>query len=176
MSSKNFITDNFLLSNKYAEELYHTYAANQPIIDYHNHLPPAEIAANRSFENISQVWLNGDHYKWRAMRTMGVNEKFITGDASDKEKFETWAKTVPHTLRNPLFHWTHLELKRYFGVDEILSEKNASFIYENVNAQLQQPENSCRGLLKKMNVETLCTTEDPKNITRIWQKVTSTLK
>ncbi len=161
MSSKKFITNNFLLSNKYAEELYHTYAAPQPIIDYHNHLPPGEIAGNRSFDNISQVWLHGDHYKWRAMRTMGLDEKFITGEASDQEKFEAWAKTVPHTLRNPLYHWTHLELKRYFGVDELLNEKNAASIYENVNAQLQQPENSCRGLLEKMNVESLCTTEDP---------------
>ena len=161
MSTKTFITDNFLLENKYAEELYHSYAKNQPIIDYHNHLPPAQIAADTQFENISRVWLNGDHYKWRAMRTMGVNEKFITGNASDKEKFEAWGKTVPHTLRNPLYHWTHLELKRYFGIDELLNESNASSIYENVNAQLQQKENSVRGLLNKMNVETLCTTEDP---------------
>ena len=161
MSTKTFITDNFLLENKYAEELYHSYAKNQPIIDYHNHLPPAQIAADTQFENISRVWLNGDHYKWRAMRTMGVNEKFITGNASDKEKFEAWGKTVPHTLRNPLYHWTHLELKRYFGIDELLNENNASSIYENVNAQLQQKENSVRGLLNKMNVETLCTTEDP---------------
>ena len=161
MSTKTFITDNFLLENKYAEELYHSYAKNQPIIDYHNHLPPAQIAADTQFENISRVWLNGDHYKWRAMRTMGVNEKFITGNASDKEKFEAWGKTVPHTLRNPLYHWTHLELKRYFGIDELLNKNNASSIYENVNAQLQQKENSVRGLLNQMNVETLCTTEDP---------------
>ena len=161
MSTKTFITDNFLLENKYAEELYHQYAKNQPIIDYHNHLPPAQIEADTQFENISRVWLNGDHYKWRAMRTLGVNEKYITGDASDQEKFEAWGKTVPHTLRNPLYHWTHLELKRYFGIDELLNENNASTIYKNVNAQLQQQENSCRGLLKQMNVETLCTTEDP---------------
>ncbi|WBL24733.1 glucuronate isomerase [Zunongwangia sp. HGR-M22] len=161
MSTKTFITDNFLLENKYAEELYHSYAKDQPIIDYHNHLPPAQIAADKQFENISKVWLAGDHYKWRAMRTLGINEKFITGDASDKEKFEAWGKTVPYTLRNPLYHWTHLELKRYFGIEELLNEKNASSIYENVNAQLQQKENSCRGLLNKMNVETLCTTEDP---------------
>ncbi|MCL6217446.1 glucuronate isomerase [Zunongwangia pacifica] len=158
---KSFITDTFLLENKYAEELYHQYAKNQPIIDYHNHLPPAQIAANTQFENISKVWLNGDHYKWRAMRALGVNEKYITGNASDKEKFEAWGKTVPHTLRNPLYHWTHLELKRYFGIDELLNENNAAAIYENINAQLQQKENSCRGLLKQMNVETLCTTEDP---------------
>ncbi|HEA30065.1 MAG TPA: glucuronate isomerase [Leeuwenhoekiella sp.] len=161
MNKKSFITDNFLLQNKFAEELYHTYAEKQPIIDYHNHLPPKEIAEDRVFENISQVWIAGDHYKWRAMRTMGIDEKYITGSANDKEKFEAWGKTVPHTLRNPLFHWTHLELKCYFGIDELLNEKSAPSIYENVNAQLQQPENSCRGLLTQMNVETLCTTEDP---------------
>ncbi|MDN3594453.1 glucuronate isomerase [Zunongwangia endophytica] len=158
---KTFITDNFLLSNTYAEELYHEYAKNQPIIDYHNHLSPSQIAADTQFENISQVWLSGDHYKWRAMRALGVNEKYITGDASDQQRFEAWGKTVPYTLRNPLYHWTHLELKRYFGIDELLNENNACAIYENVNAQLQQKENSCRGLLKQMNVETLCTTEDP---------------
>jgi len=161
MTKKSFITDNFLLQNKFAEELYHTYAEKQPIIDYHNHLPPQEIAEDRVFDNISQVWIAGDHYKWRAMRTMGVNEKYITGSASDQQKFEAWGKTVPHTLRNPLFHWTHLELKRYFGIDELLTEKSAPSIYEHVNAQLQQPENSCRGLLKQMNVKKLCTTEDP---------------
>ena len=156
-----FITDNFLLQNKYAEELYHKYAAPQPIIDYHNHLPPAEIVADRQFETISQVWLSGDHYKWRAMRTLGVNERFITGDASDEEKFLAWAKTVPHTLRNPLYHWTHLELKRYFDIDELLNEQSGPEIYKEVNRQLQLKENSCRGLLKQMNVETVCTTEDP---------------
>ena len=156
-----FITDNFLLQNKYAEELYHKYAAPQPIIDYHNHLPPAEIVADRQFETISQVWLSGDHYKWRAMRTLGVNERFITRDASDEEKFLAWAKTVPHTLRNPLYHWTHLELKRYFDIDELLNEQSGPEIYKEVNRQLQLKENSCRGLLKQMNVETVCTTEDP---------------
>jgi len=161
MSTKPFITDTFLLKNKFAEELYFRFAENQPIIDYHNHLPPKEIAENRQFENITQVWIGGDHYKWRAMRTMGVNEKFITGDASDKEKFAAWAKTVPNTLRNPLFHWTHLELARYFDVYDLLSEKNADQVYENVSAQLQTPEKSVRGLLKMRNVETVCTTEDP---------------
>lgn len=159
--TKPFITDTFLLKNKFAEELYFRFAENQPIIDYHNHLPPKEIAENRQFENITQVWIGGDHYKWRAMRTMGVNEKFITGDASDKEKFAAWAKTVPNTLRNPLFHWTHLELARYFDVYDLLSEKNADQVYENVSAQLQTPEKSVRGLLKMRNVETVCTTEDP---------------
>ena len=161
MSKKSFITDSFLLENKYAEALYHDYASKQPIIDYHNHLPPQQIAANVTFDNISKVWLNGDHYKWRAMRTMGVNEKYITGNASDQEKFEAWGKVVPATLRNPLYHWTHLELKRYFGIDELLNGDNAAEIYKEVNSQLQQPENSCRGLLTQMNVDTLCTTEDP---------------
>ena len=157
----NFITDNFLLQNRFAEELYHNYAATQPIIDYHNHLPPNEIATNRQFQNLSQVWLAGDHYKWRAMRALGVEEKYITGTASDKEKFIAWGKTVPFTLRNPLYHWTHLELKRYFDIDELLNEKNAPSIYESINSQLQTAEFRVRGLLEKMNVHTLCTTEDP---------------
>ncbi len=161
MKNQAFIKDNFLLQNDYSKRLYNDYAEKQPIIDYHNHLSPKDIAEDRSFDNITQVWLAGDHYKWRAMRTMGVDEKYITGDASDKEKFMAWAKTVPYTLRNPLYHWTHLELKRYFGIDELLNEESAERIYEEVNKQLQQPENSCRGLLKKMNVKTLCTTEDP---------------
>ncbi|MDT0649532.1 glucuronate isomerase [Autumnicola edwardsiae] len=171
MKNENFITDNFLLQNKYAQELYHNYSADQPIIDYHNHLPPKEIAEDRKFDNITQVWLAGDHYKWRAMRTLGVDEKYITGDASDKEKFMAWAKTVPHTLRNPLYHWTHLELKRYFGIDELLNEESGERIYEEVNRQLQQPENSCRGLLKKMNVETVCTTEDPTDNLQYHQQI-----
>ena len=158
---KSFITDTFLLQNKYAEELYFNYAEKLPIIDYHNHLPPKDIAEDRVFENISKVWIAGDHYKWRAMRTLGINEKYITGDATDKEKFEAWAKTVPHTLRNPLYHWTHLELKRYFGIDELLNENNASEIYENTSNQLQQADKSCRGLLQTVNAETVCTTEDP---------------
>ena len=161
MKTNQFITDDFLLYSEQAKDLYNNYSKEQPIIDYHNHLSPKEIAEDRQFENITQVWIAGDHYKWRAMRTMGVDEKYITGDASDKEKFLAWAKTVPHTLRNPLYHWTHLELKRYFGIDELLNEDSAERIYEAVNEKLRQPEFSCRGLLKKMGVETLCTTEDP---------------
>ncbi|WP_324720098.1 glucuronate isomerase [Salinimicrobium sp. HB62] len=161
MESNKFITEDFLLLSQQAKDLYNNYAKEQPIIDYHNHLSPKEIAEDRKFDNITQVWIAGDHYKWRAMRTMGVDEKYITGDASDKEKFMAWAKTVPHTLRNPLYHWTHLELKRYFGIDELLNEESAERIYNAVNEKLQQPEYSCRGLLKKMGVETLCTTEDP---------------
>jgi glucuronate isomerase len=155
------ITDTFLLQNKFAEELYFKYAEKQPIIDYHNHLLPADIAGNRVFDNITQLWIAGDHYKWRAMRTWGIDEKFITGTAPDTEKFAAWAKTVPHTLRNPLFHWTHLELKRYFGIDDYLKEGNAGEIYTAINQKLQQPAYSTQGLLSQMNVEMLCTTEDP---------------
>lgn len=161
MNKNVYVHDNFLLQNEYAQKLYHNYAAEQPIIDYHNHLSPKEIAEDRQYNNITQLWLAGDHYKWRAMRTLGIEEKYITGNASDKEKFIAWAQTVPHTLRNPLYHWTHLELKRYFGIDELLNEESAERIYEEVNKQLQKPENSCRGLLEKMNVKSLCTTEDP---------------
>lgn len=160
MSTK-FIHDNFLLENKYAEELYHNYSKNQPIIDYHNHLSPKLIAENNQFKNITDVWINGDHYKWRAMRTLGVNEKFITGDASDKDKFMQWAKTVPFTMRNPLYHWTHLELARYFDIYELLNEKSAEAIYEATSQKLSTSEFSCQNLLKKVNAEVVCTTEDP---------------
>lgn len=161
MSKDTFITDTFLLGNKYAEQLYFDYAEKQPIIDYHNHLIPKSISENEVFGNISQVWIAGDHYKWRAMRTMGVDEKYITGNASDEEKFHAWAKTVPHTLRNPLYHWTHLELKRYFGIDQYLNEESSKEIYAETAAKLQQPTYATRGLLEMMQVETLCTTEDP---------------
>ncbi|WP_108425373.1 glucuronate isomerase [Flagellimonas amoyensis] len=161
MSKNTFITDTFLLGNKYAEQLYFDYAEKQPIIDYHNHLIPKSISENEVFGNISQVWIAGDHYKWRAMRTMGVDEKYITGNASDEEKFHAWAKTVPHTLRNPLYHWTHLELKRYFGIDQYLNEGSSREIYAETAAKLQQPTHATRGLLEMMQVETLCTTEDP---------------
>lgn len=160
MSTK-FIHDNFLLENKYAEELYHNFSKNQPIIDYHNHLSPKLIAENNQFKNITDVWINGDHYKWRAMRTLGVNEKFITGVASDKDKFIQWAKTVPYTMRNPLYHWTHLELARYFDIYELLNEKSAEAIYEATSQKLSTPEFSCQNLLKKVNAEVVCTTEDP---------------
>ena len=126
----SFISEDFLLQTDFAKKLYHDYAADLPILDYHNHLPPYEIAQNRVFANISQVWLAGDHYKWRAMRAFGINEKYITGNAPDKEKFVKWAETVPYTVRNPLYHWTHLELKRYFDIDELLTVQNAEKIYE----------------------------------------------
>lgn len=159
--STNFIHDNFLLENKYAEELYHNYAKSQPIIDYHNHLLPELIAKDHTFENISKIWINGDHYKWRAMRTLGVNEQYVTGNASDREKFMHWAKTVPHTMRNPLYHWTHLELARYFGIHELLNESTADRIYEETKEKLNTQSYSCQNLLRKMNTEVVCTTEDP---------------
>jgi len=158
---KPFIHDDFMLHSDAASELYHKYSRDLPIIDYHCHLPPDEIAADRNFKNITEVWLAGDHYKWRAMRANGVDEKYCTGDADDRDKFIKWAQTVPYTLRNPLYHWTHLELKRYFGVDELLNGDNAGRIYDHIGTLLQQPEYSVRNLLKRMKVETVCTTDDP---------------
>ena len=159
--SKTFITNNFLLSNKFAQTLYHNYASKMPIIDYHCHLSPKDIANDRIFKNISEVWIQGDHYKWRAMRALGIDEKYITGNANDQEKFKHWAKTVPFTLRNPLYHWTHLELLRYFDIDELLNETNANKIYDQTTDKLNTAEYSCQNLLKKMNVKVVCTTEDP---------------
>lgn len=158
---KPFLNDHFLLQNKTAEILYHDYAADLPILDYHNHLPPQEIAENRVFENITRVWLNGDHYKWRAMRTLGIPEAYITGEASDAEKFQRWAETVPFTFRNPLYHWTHLELKRYFGISTLLTGDSAPSIFKETAAMLADPGYSTRGLLQKMRVEVVCTTDDP---------------
>lgn len=156
-----FINDNFLLSNASSERLYHDYAAGKPIIDYHSHLPHADVAADRQFSDLAEIWLGGDHYKWRAMRACGLDESLITGDASGKEKFLAWAKTTPQTLRNPLYHWTHLELKRYFGIDELLNEQTAESIWERANEQLATPEFSARGILTKFNVHLVCTTDDP---------------
>ena len=153
--------ENFLLQTRTAQELYHRYAEKMPVIDYHCHLSPAEIAGDKVFENITQAWLYGDHYKWRAMRTNGVSERFCTGDASDEEKFEKWAETVPCTLRNPLYHWTHLELKRYFGIGKLLGPSTAREIYEAASAKLRSPEFSVRNLMRKMKVEVVCTTDDP---------------
>lgn len=158
---KSFITDNFLLQNKFAQTLYHDFAKDLPIIDYHCHLSPNAIATNERFSTITKVWLEGDHYKWRAMRTLGVDETYITGSASDSEKFAKWAQTVPYTMRNPLYHWTHLELARYFGVDDLLNEKSATAIYEHCNQLLQRDDYATRGLIRKMNVEVVCTTDDP---------------
>ncbi|MFV8359958.1 glucuronate isomerase [Flavobacterium sp. LS1P3] len=159
--STPFINDNFLLENKFAEELYHNYSKNQPIIDYHNHLSPQFISEDKIFDNITQVWINGDHYKWRAMRTLGINEQFITGNGSDKDKFMNWAKTVPYTMRNPLYHWTHLELARYFDINDLLNEKSAEKIYSEASAKINSAEYSTQNLLRKVNAEFVCTTEDP---------------
>jgi len=158
-----FINGDFLLQTETAKRLYHEYAENMPIYDYHCHLSAEKIAADHCFENITQAWLYGDHYKWRAMRTNGIDERYCTGNATDWEKFEKWASTVPFTLRNPLYHWTHLELKRYFGIDELLTPATAKEIYEHCSKLLQSPEFSIKNLLRKMNVKFICTTEDPLN-------------
>ncbi|MBS1524259.1 MAG: glucuronate isomerase [Bacteroidetes bacterium] len=158
---KPFLDRNFLLQSKTAEQLYHQYAAGMPIIDYHCHLDPAQIAANINFANLTDIWLKGDHYKWRAMRANGVDEQCITGSKSDWEKFECWAATVPYTLRNPLYHWTHLELQRYFDVHELLSPKTAKAIYDECTQKLRTPAYCVQNIIKKMNVEVICTTDDP---------------
>lgn len=168
---KAFLDDNFLLNNKTAQALYHNFAKQMPVIDYHCHLPPAHIAADTQFENLTQIWLYGDHYKWRAMRTNGVDESNITGDKSDKEKFLQWAATVPYTLRNPLYHWTHLELQRYFDVHDVLNADTAEKIYDECSAKLKTPEYSVRNLLRKMNVHTVCTTDDPIDNLEYHQKI-----
>jgi len=170
MSANTFIHDNFLLENKYAEELYHNYSKNQPIIDYHNHLNPQFIAEDKIFDNITNVWINGDHYKWRAMRTLGINEQFVTGNGSDKDKFLNWAKTVPYTMRNPLYHWTHLELARYFDIYDLLNEKSAEKIYIETSEKINSQAYSTQNLLKKVNAELVCTTEDPIDSLEYHQK------
>lgn len=158
---KKFLGENFLLHSDTAKELYHDFAKEMPIIDYHCHLPPDQIAEDKTFDNLTQIWLYGDHYKWRAMRTAGVDESYCTGAKSDWEKFQKWAETVPYTLRNPLYHWTHLELQRYFDVHDVLNADSAKTIYEECNAKLQTPHYSVRNLLRKMNVKVVCTTDDP---------------
>ena len=168
---KKFLDENFLLQSETARQLYHGFAKEMPIIDYHNHLIPEQIANDINFENLTQVWLYGDHYKWRAMRSNGIDEKYCTGDATDYEKFEQWAATVPYTLRNPLYHWTHLELQRYFDVDIILSPDTAREIYDLCSAKLKTPEYSVRNLLRKMNVKVLCTTDDPTDSLEHHQKI-----
>lgn len=168
---KQFLDENFLLTNSTAQRLYHEYAKDMPIIDYHNHLPPNEVAEDKNFENITRVWLNGDHYKWRAMRTNGVEEAYITGDKTDWEKFRAWAATVPYTLRNPLYHWTHLELQRYFGITDILNADTAKKVYDESSALLQTKGYSVRGLLEKMNVKLICTTDDPVDNLEFHQQI-----
>lgn len=157
-----FMTEDFLLESEFARRLYHDYAKDQPIFDYHCHLPPQQIAENYRFANLYDIWLKGDHYKWRAMRANGVAEAFITGDASDREKFDAWARTVPHTIGNPLYHWTHLELRRPFGItDTLLSEKTADSIWDRCNALLAQESFTTRGIMQQMNVKMVGTTDDP---------------
>lgn len=158
---KKFMDENFLLKTETAQKLYHEHAAKMPILDYHCHINPKDIADDRMFKTMTEIWLYGDHYKWRAMRTNGVDERFCTGNASDREKFQKWAETVPHTLRNPLYHWTHLELKRFFGIDEILGPENAETIYERCNEQLNTPAFTCRNIIRMAHVKTICTTDDP---------------
>lgn len=168
-----YMNEDFLLQNEAAHVLYHTHAAKMPIYDYHCHLPIEDIATDRQFDNITEPWLYGDHYKWRAMRTNGIEEKHITGNVTDFEKFEKWAQTVPYTLRNPLYHWTHLELKRYFGIDELLNTDSAKRIYESCNQMLSTPEFSVRNLIRKMNVKLICTTEDPLDSLEYHKKINS---
>ena len=162
MSMKTFMDADFLLQTDTARELYHNHAARLPIIDYHCHLNPADVAEDRRFRSITELWLGGDHYKWRAMRTNGIDERLITGDASDWEKFQAWAATVPYCFRNPLYHWTHLELRTAFGIDKLLNPETAREIYDACNDRLQNdPSFSARGLVRRYNVETVCTTDDP---------------
>ncbi len=158
---KKFMDENFLLQTKTAAKLYHDHAAKMPIYDYHCHLSPKEIAEDKRQDNLGEAWLGGDHYKWRAMRTNGVTEEFVTGGASWREKFQKWAETVPQTIRNPLYHWTHLELQRYFGIDTLLSPATADKIFDACTAKLRTPEFSARNLMLKMNVKLVCTTDDP---------------
>jgi glucuronate isomerase len=168
----NFIHDDFLLDTEQAKELYHNYAKQMPIIDYHCHLPPEQVGDNKQFRNLTEVWLAGDHYKWRAMRSNGIDERYCTGDASDWEKFEKWCETVPYTLRNPLYHWTHLELRKPFGItDRLLDSSNAKRTWDQCNELLATPEFSARGLMTQANVKMVCTTDDPIHDLAHHQKV-----
>jgi glucuronate isomerase len=168
---KKFLDDNFLLHNRTAEYLYHEHAASMRIIDYHCHLSPSQIAKNENFGNITQAWLYGDHYKWRAMRSNGIDEHYCSGNASDREKFEKWAGTVPYTMRNPLYHWTHLELQRYFNISDMLTPKTAAAIYEKASSLLQQKDYTPISLLKKLKVEIVCTTDDPVDSLEYHRKI-----
>ncbi|MBO7436944.1 MAG: glucuronate isomerase [Bacteroidaceae bacterium] len=161
MTNKPFIHENFLLQSETAQHLFHDHAKKLPIIDYHCHLNPQEVASDHKFRSITELWLGGDHYKWRALRTNGVAEKFITGDASDWDKFQKWAETMPYCMRNPLYHWTHLELKTCFGIDKVLNPQTAKEIYDECNEKLASPEFSARNLMLHYNVEAVCTTDDP---------------
>jgi glucuronate isomerase len=166
---KPFMDEDFILQTETAKQLYHGHAAQMPIYDYHCHLPPQEIAEDRQYDNLTEVWLGGDHYKWRAMRTNGIAEEYITGGASPHDKFRNWAATVPETLRNPLYHWTHLELQRYFGIDTLLNPDTADEIYEACGEMLRTPDFSARSLMRRMNVKLVCTTDDPAD-DLIWHR------
>lgn len=167
----NFLDENFLLETEASRILYHDHIRDLPIIDYHCHLPPAHIATDLQFSNLSHAWLHGDHYKWRAMRANGVSENYCSGSASDEEKFYKWAETVPYTLRNPLYHWTHLELQRYFNIQELLKTTNAKRIYEDCSALLQTSAYSVKNLLRRMNVRVVCTTDDPTDTLEFHQQL-----
>jgi glucuronate isomerase len=171
-----FIHDDFLLASKTARHLYHGYAAPEPILDYHSHLSSADIAADRRFKDLFEIWLEDDHYKWRAMRANGISERFCTGDAPPYEKFLAWARTVPFALRNPLYHWTHLELKRYFDIGELLDEDSAKRVWDRANTLLQTNELSVRGILKKFHVRVICTADDPCDDLRYHQAIAGSEK
>jgi len=168
---KPFLDKDFLLSSDIAQRLYHESAASQPILDYHCHLSPKDIAENRRFNNLYEIWLEGDHYKWRAMRANGVSERYITGDATPRDKFLAWARTVPYTLRNPLYHWTHLELQRYFGISDLLDEASAPSVWDRANAALAA-DLTTHGILEKFGVEVVCTTDDPTDDLRDHRTIT----
>lgn len=168
---KPFIHDDFMLQNEQGKKLYHEYAKDMPIIDFHCHLSPKEISENHRFSNIAEIWLHGDHYKWRAMRALGFPEYKITGNEVDHEKFKVWAESVPHTLGNPLYHWTHLELTRYFGIDQLLKRSTAEEIWEETNRQLQQEALTTQDILKKSKVEVVCTTDDPLDTLQYHQEI-----
>src|SRR5258708_7173076 len=156
-----FIAEDFLLQSKTARHLYHSYASEEPILDYHCHLSPKDIADNRRFNNLTEIWLEGDHYKWRAMRANGIAERYCTGEADPYEKFIAWSRTVPYTLRNPLYHWTHLELKRYFGIEDLLDETSAPKIWKRANQLLGEDDLTAHGILTRFRVRVVCTTDDP---------------
>jgi glucuronate isomerase len=168
---KKFLGENFLLENQTGKELFHEFANKLPVIDYHCHLPPDEIANDTNFENLTQAWLYGDHYKWRAMRANGIDESYCTGNKSDEDKFVKWAETVPYTLRNPLYHWTHLELQRYFDIHELLNGNSAKTIYEDASEKLRTTAYSTKNLLRKANVQVICTTDDPTDSLVHHQKI-----
>jgi glucuronate isomerase len=169
--AKKFLDEDFLLTNDFSRQLYHNFAKEMPIMDYHCHLPPDQIASDHQFQNLTQIWLYGDHYKWRAMRTNGIDESYCTGNKSDYEKFQKWAETVPYTVRNPLYHWTHLELQRYFDIHDILTPASAYNIYQKASELVKTPDFSVRNLLKRMRVEVVCTTDDPVDSLEYHKKI-----